>query len=108
MLENSVFYVASPEACAAILWKTSQEAPKAAEKLKNTATKLCNLKIADGIIPVRQPFSYVNDHESHGGICSLQIFAFCCVIQKLGGMDKDSLLNMRHMKFWVLWEICGR
>ncbi|XP_064955321.1 acetyl-coenzyme A carboxylase carboxyl transferase subunit alpha, chloroplastic-like [Musa acuminata AAA Group] len=49
MLENSVFYVASPEACAAILWKTSQEAPK-----------------------------------------------------ELGGMDKDSLLNMQHMKFWVL------
>lgn len=36
MLENSPFYVASPEACAAILWKSAQAAPKAAEKLKNT------------------------------------------------------------------------
>nr|WDA53450.1 acetyl-coenzyme a carboxylase carboxyl transferase subunit alpha [Erycina pusilla] len=51
MLENAVFYVASPEACAAILWKTSKAAAKAAEKLKITATELCKLKIADGIIP---------------------------------------------------------
>ncbi|CAL9749179.1 unnamed protein product [Musa acuminata subsp. burmannicoides] len=109
MLENSVFYVASPEACAAILWKTSQEAPKAAEKLKNTATKLCNLKITDGIIPELLGGAHID--PSHGGICSLQFFAcviwFYCVIQELGGMDKDSLLNMRHMKFWVL-GIFGR
>ncbi|XP_073101138.1 acetyl-coenzyme A carboxylase carboxyl transferase subunit alpha, chloroplastic isoform X2 [Elaeis guineensis] len=51
MLENAVFYVASPEACAAILWKSSKAAPKAAEQLKITATELCKLKIADGVIP---------------------------------------------------------
>ncbi|MBA0601402.1 hypothetical protein Gorai_004581, partial [Gossypium raimondii] len=28
MLENAVFYVASPEACAAILWKTAKASPK--------------------------------------------------------------------------------
>jgi acetyl-CoA carboxylase carboxyl transferase subunit alpha len=27
MLENAVYYVASPEACAAILWKTAAAAP---------------------------------------------------------------------------------
>ncbi|CAL9047835.1 unnamed protein product [Musa banksii] len=97
MLENSVFYVASPEACAAILWKTSQEAPKVHALHHYTATKLCNLKIADGIIPVRQPFSYVNECYN-----SLFLEFFYCVIQELGGMDKDSLLNMQHMKFWVL------
>ncbi|KAG5605262.1 hypothetical protein H5410_026754 [Solanum commersonii] len=32
MLENSAFYVASPEACAAILWKSSQATPKVYEK----------------------------------------------------------------------------
>lgn len=51
MLENAVFYVASPEACAAILWKSSKAAPKAAKKLKITATELCKLKVADGVIP---------------------------------------------------------
>ncbi|GFP93015.1 acetyl-coenzyme a carboxylase carboxyl transferase subunit alpha chloroplastic [Phtheirospermum japonicum] len=51
MLENSAFYVASPEACASILWKSSQAAPKAAEKLRITAQEHYKLKIADGIIP---------------------------------------------------------
>ncbi|KAG6597148.1 Acetyl-coenzyme A carboxylase carboxyl transferase subunit alpha, chloroplastic, partial [Cucurbita argyrosperma subsp. sororia] len=51
MMENSAFYVASPEACAAILWKSSQAAPKAAEKLRITAQEHYRLKIADGVIP---------------------------------------------------------
>ncbi|KAJ8573227.1 hypothetical protein K7X08_009738 [Anisodus acutangulus] len=51
MLENSAFYVASPEACAAILWKSSQVAPKAAEKLRITAQEHYRLRIADAIIP---------------------------------------------------------
>ncbi|KAI8026781.1 hypothetical protein LOK49_LG02G00155 [Camellia lanceoleosa] len=42
----------SPEACAAILWKSSQAAPKAAEKLKITAQEHYRVRIADGIIPV--------------------------------------------------------
>nr|ACN65502.1 chloroplast carboxyltransferase alpha subunit isoform 2 [Brassica oleracea] len=51
MLENAVFYVASPEACAAILWQTSKAAPEAAEKLRITSKELVNLNVADGIIP---------------------------------------------------------
>ncbi|KAI5391495.1 hypothetical protein KIW84_076345 [Lathyrus oleraceus] len=50
VLENSVFFVASPEACGAILWKSNKAAPKAAERLKITASALLNLEIADGII----------------------------------------------------------
>ncbi|CAH8392637.1 unnamed protein product [Eruca vesicaria subsp. sativa] len=50
MLENAVFYVASPEACAAILWQTSKAAPEAAEKLRITSRELVNLNVADGII----------------------------------------------------------
>ncbi|XP_010528760.1 PREDICTED: acetyl-coenzyme A carboxylase carboxyl transferase subunit alpha, chloroplastic-like [Tarenaya hassleriana] len=51
MLENAVFYVASPEACAAILWKDSKSAPEAAEKLRITSRELVKLQVADGIIP---------------------------------------------------------
>jgi acetyl-CoA carboxylase carboxyl transferase subunit alpha len=40
MLENSVYAVASPEACAAILWKDAAAAPDAAEALKLTAQDL--------------------------------------------------------------------
>lgn len=51
MFEHSVYYVASPEACAAILWKDAGRAPQAAEALKITATDLKQLGILDKILP---------------------------------------------------------
>jgi acetyl-CoA carboxylase carboxyl transferase subunit alpha len=51
MLEYSVYTVATPEACAAILWKDASKAPQAAEALKITAPDLKNLGILDEIIP---------------------------------------------------------
>lgn len=50
MLSNAVFSVASPEACASILWKTPDKAEEMAAALKITAGDLLNLKIIDGII----------------------------------------------------------
>lgn len=50
MLENSVYSVISPEGCAAILWRTRDKAPQAAEALKITAKDLKALGIADEII----------------------------------------------------------
>lgn len=51
MLEHSVYTVASPEACAAILWKDAGKAPQAAEALKITAPDLKGLGILDEIVP---------------------------------------------------------
>jgi acetyl-CoA carboxylase carboxyl transferase subunit alpha len=51
MFEHSVYTVATPEACAAILWKDSSRAPQAAEALKITAPDLKNLGIIDEILP---------------------------------------------------------
>lgn len=50
MLENAVYYVASPEACAAILWKTAAAAPKATEALRITAHELMKLDVVDEVI----------------------------------------------------------
>jgi acetyl-CoA carboxylase carboxyl transferase subunit alpha len=50
MFEHSVYTVASPEACAAILWKDASKAPQAAEALRITATDLQNLGILDDIL----------------------------------------------------------
>lgn len=50
MLSNAVFSVASPEACASILWKTPDKAEEMAAALKITASDLLNLRIIDGII----------------------------------------------------------
>ena len=51
MLENSTYSVISPEGAAAILWKDSALAKKAAESMKITAPDLKELGVIDDIIP---------------------------------------------------------
>ena len=50
MLENAIYAVASPEACATILWKDAAQAPAAAEILRITAHDLHGFGIADEVI----------------------------------------------------------
>ena len=51
MLENAVYAVASPEACASILWKDASKAPEAAETMRLTAPELHAFGIVDAVIP---------------------------------------------------------
>jgi acetyl-CoA carboxylase carboxyl transferase subunit alpha len=51
MLENSTYSVITPEGCAAILWKDSTQADRAAEGLRLTAQHLYDEGIVDKIIP---------------------------------------------------------
>lgn len=95
MLENAVFYVASPEACAAILWKTAKASPKAAEKLKITANELCKLQIADGIIPEPLGGAHADSHWT-----SMQIkTAILESMDELQKMGTEELLRHRMLKF---------
>ncbi len=50
MLENSIYSVISPEGCAAILWKDSGQAARAAEELRLTAKELREEGIVDQVI----------------------------------------------------------
>ncbi|XP_057523558.1 acetyl-coenzyme A carboxylase carboxyl transferase subunit alpha, chloroplastic [Amaranthus tricolor] len=95
MLENAVFYVASPEACAAILWKSAKAAPKAAEKLRITASELTRLQIADGVIP--EPLGGAHADPSW---TSQQIKkAVVESMDELCKMDTEELLRHRTQKF---------
>jgi acetyl-CoA carboxylase carboxyl transferase subunit alpha len=51
MLEHSIYSVISPEGCASILWRSSDNAKDAATALKLTAQDLHALKIIDQIVP---------------------------------------------------------
>jgi acetyl-CoA carboxylase carboxyl transferase subunit alpha len=62
MLENSVYSVISPEGCAAILWKDSTKADRAAEGLRLTAQHLFEEKIIDKIIPEPEGGAH-NDYD---------------------------------------------
>src|SRR3990170_1620761 len=55
MLENAVYAVASPEACAAILWKDAGKAAEAAETMRVTAADLARFGIVDEVIPEPVP-----------------------------------------------------
>ena len=50
MLQYATYSVASPEACASIIWRTAEKAPDAAEAMKVSAKELKKLKIIDEII----------------------------------------------------------
>jgi acetyl-CoA carboxylase carboxyl transferase subunit alpha len=50
MLENAIYAVASPEACAAILWKDAGRAATAAETMRITAADLHGFGIVDEMI----------------------------------------------------------
>ena len=62
MLENSIYSVISPEGCAAILWKDSTKADRAAEGLRLTAQHLFEAGIIDKIIPEPEGGAH-NDYD---------------------------------------------
>ncbi len=50
MFEHSVYTVASPEACASILWRDAAKASEAASALKITASDLRSLGVVDEVL----------------------------------------------------------
>ncbi len=71
MLEHSIYTVASPEASASILWRSSDKAKEAAESMKITSTDLMDLCIIDSIIdePLggahREPVQMISQVKTH-------------------------------------------
>jgi acetyl-CoA carboxylase carboxyl transferase subunit alpha len=64
MLEHSVYTVASPEACAAILWKDAQKSDRAAAALKITSGDLQELGLIDEIVPEPSSGAHANPIEA--------------------------------------------
>jgi acetyl-CoA carboxylase carboxyl transferase subunit alpha len=62
MLENATYSVITPEGCAAILWKDSSQADRAAEGLRLTAQHLFEEGIIDKIIPEPEGGAH-NDYD---------------------------------------------
>ncbi len=64
MLEHAVYTVATPEACAAILWKDAKKSSQAAVALKITANDLQELGIIDTIVPEPSGAAHVKPLEA--------------------------------------------
>lgn len=68
MLENATYSVISPEGAAAILWKDSNEARRAAESMQITAPDLKELGIIDQVIPEPKGGAHRNIDEQAASI----------------------------------------
>ena len=94
MLEYSIYSVASPEACASIVWRDSSKAEDAAKAMKLDASNLLELSLIDKIIDeplggahrdIQKMSSVLSDHISEQ-------------IEKCSSLNISDLLNERHKK----------
>ncbi|KAL2609090.1 hypothetical protein R1flu_027663 [Riccia fluitans] len=95
MLENAVYYVASPEACAAILWKTAEAAPKATEALRITGMELQKLNVVDEVIPEPLGGAHSDPQLSSKNIKA----AIMKYMKELLKLDPETLMKQRVAKF---------
>lgn len=104
MLENAIYSVISPEGCAAILFKSAEKAPEAAESLKITAKDLLELKIIDYI--VREPLG--GAHLQPKKMYRLLRRALRENLKMLQNIDPDKLVELRHGKFYSMGRFIER
>lgn len=95
MFEHSVYTVASPEACASILWRDAAKAPQAAEALKITATDLKRLGILDQILP--EPVGGAHSDPLQAAATLKQ--ALLENLAELTRMTRQQLKDWRYQKF---------
>jgi len=98
MFEHSVYTVASPEACASILWRDAAKAPEAASALKITGKDLLKLGIIDEVLP--EPSGGNNWAPLDAGNTLKE--AIEKHLNALLQMPKDELIEERYKKFRVL------
>jgi len=94
MLQYATYSVASPEACASIIWRTADKAPDAAEAMKVSANELIKLKIIDEII--KEPLG--GAHRDYDSISSTIKDSLIKNLSVLNNMSVEQLLNRRYKR----------
>ncbi len=102
MMENAIYSVISPEGCAAILWRSRDEAERAAEALKLTASDLMGFGIVDELIPEPGGGAHVSPQSAAEELGK----ALARVLDELCAMDIEELVRARHEKYYAMgrWE----
>ena len=94
MLQYGTYSVISPEGCAAILWKSADKAPDAAEAMGLTADRLLKLNLIDGIIP--EPPG--GAHRDLTLVTENVRIALRAHLQPLDLLSVDELLEQRYQR----------
>ena len=95
MFEHSIYTVASPEACASILWKDAKKAAAAAQALQLTARQLRRFGLVDEMIPEPPGGNHAFPKQA---VVALKeaVLGHLEVLQALG---TEELLERRYAKF---------
>jgi acetyl-CoA carboxylase carboxyl transferase subunit alpha len=101
MLENSVYSVISPEACAAILWRNDKSrAPEAADTLKVAAQEALRFKLVDEV--VQEPPGGIHRDPIMGANVLRRVIRRH--LRELTGRPLDDILSARLEKFRSMGE----
>lgn len=101
MMEHSIFYVASPEAAASILWRDAAFAPNAAESMKITAPDLLKMGLIEDIVP--EPLG--GAHRDHRAAASAVKDTILKHLDELRGLKTDDLLERRYQRYRAIGNV---
>jgi acetyl-CoA carboxylase carboxyl transferase subunit alpha len=94
-LENAVYAVISPEGCASILWRTSDEAPTAALAMKMSVLDQQELGVVDEVIS-EPPEGAHTDHEETGRRLKAVLVR---ELDRLTAIPLDELVEDRYRRY---------
>jgi acetyl-CoA carboxylase carboxyl transferase subunit alpha len=94
-LENAVYSVISPEGCASILWRTTDEAATAAVAMKMTAAEQQALGVVDAVIPEPEGGA----HTDHAETAVRLRAAILEHLDRLAVIPLDTLVEERYRRY---------
>jgi hypothetical protein len=94
-LENAVYSVISPEGCAAILWRTADQASTAALAMKMTAADQLELGVVDRVVPEPVGGAHVDPVETARRLKSVIIEE----LDRLIPIPLDDLVDARYRRY---------
>lgn len=95
ILENALYFVITPEACAAIMWRDAANKERAAEAMRITAREVKELGCVDDIVPEPQGGA----HEDREGAFALLDSCLLFHLKQLNALSTTKRLAERQAKF---------
>jgi acetyl-CoA carboxylase carboxyl transferase subunit alpha len=95
ILENALYFVITPESCAAIMWRDANQKQLAAEAMRIAAPEVAQLGCVDEII-CEPPEGAHADHEAGAGLLGQALTRH---LNELKAIPMDELVALRQRKF---------
>jgi acetyl-CoA carboxylase carboxyl transferase subunit alpha len=95
ILENALYFVITPESCAAIMWRDANQKQLAAEAMRISAPEVAKLGCVDEII--REPLE--GAHSDHSEVASTLGESLQRHLAELKAMPVDAMIAARQTKF---------